>query len=201
MNEIIGYARVSTNDQNPQLQRDALHAAGCDRIYVDQASGALKERPELAKALDRLREGDTLVVWKLDRLGRSLRHLIDLADGLKARGVGFRSITEGLDTTTPGGKLIYHVMGALAEFERDLLRERTRAGLDAARAQGRRGGRPTVMTQPKLRVARQMLDSGQHTLEEIAETLGVSRTALYRARTRLSTVESPNPNGHEFRPA
>jgi DNA invertase Pin-like site-specific DNA recombinase len=199
--ETIGYARVSTRDQNPQLQLDALQAAGCRPIFTDHASGARTDRPELTRALERLRDGDTLVVWKLDRLGRSLRHLIDLADDLQARGVGFRSLTEGLDTTTPGGKLIYHVMGALAEFERDLLRERTRAGLDAAAAQGRRGGRPTVMTPSKLRAAQGMIGAGELTMEEIAATVGVSRRSLYRALTRQRVAQSAPGNARGFRPS
>jgi hypothetical protein len=143
---LLGYARVSTGQQELALQRDALAAAGCPRIFSDTASGALDERPELTRVLDHLREGDTLVVWRLDRLGRSLRHLVDTISGLAERGVGFRSLQESIDTTTPGGRLVFHVFAALAEFEGDLIRERTRAGLAAARARGRRGGRPSVMT-------------------------------------------------------
>lgn len=199
MQETIGYARISTRDQNPQLQLDALKDAGCDRVYTDEASGALTTRPELTKALDRLRSGDTLVVWKLDRLGRSLRDLIDRMHQLEDAGVGFRSLTEQIDTTTPGGRLLFHLMGALAEFERDLIRERTHAGLAAARAKGRRGGRPTVMTPGKLRVAKEMLEAGHLTLEEIAEVLGVHRTTLYRARTHLAASEAPMQSQHELR--
>src|SRR5437764_1930616 len=138
----IGYARISTGEQTLALQEDALKAAGCERLLTDTASGAKTERPGLAKALEQLRSGDSLVVWRLDRLGRSLRHLIDTLLELDSRGVGFKSLTESIDTTTPGGKLIFHVFGALAEFERDLIRERTNAGLAAARARGRKGGRP-----------------------------------------------------------
>jgi DNA invertase Pin-like site-specific DNA recombinase len=159
MSDLIGYARVSTIEQNPGLQLDALHAAGCARVFTEEASGAAAERPELARALDHLRAGDALVVWKLDRLGRSLRHLIDTVRALEDRGVGFRSLQEQVDTTTPGGRLVFHVFGALAEFERDLIRERTHAGLAAARARGRRGGRPSVMTAEKLRAARQLYDA------------------------------------------
>jgi DNA invertase Pin-like site-specific DNA recombinase len=181
MGDLIGYARVSTIEQEPALQLDALAAAGCARVFTDQASGAVAERPEIARALDHLRVGDTLVVWKLDRLGRSLRHLIDIVRALEERGVGFRSLQEHIDTTTPGGRLVFHVFGALAEFERDLIRERTRAGLQAARARGRNGGRPSVMTPDKLRVAREMYESREHTVAQIAAVLGVSRATIYRS--------------------
>jgi DNA invertase Pin-like site-specific DNA recombinase len=176
----LGYARVSTADQNPDLQLDALRSAGCYRIFTDKASGALDQRPELAKALDQLRPGDTLVVWKLDRLGRSLRHLIEVVGELQRQGIGFRSLQESIDTTTPGGKLVFHVFGALAEFERDLVRERTMAGLASARARGRLGGRPVTMSGEKLAIARQMYDSHQHTVAMIAKTIGVSRASIYR---------------------
>jgi DNA invertase Pin-like site-specific DNA recombinase len=181
MSDLIGYARVSTIEQNPALQLDALQAVGCARVFCEEASGAAAEWPELARALDHLRAGDTLVVWKLDRLGRSLRHLIDAVRALEDRGVGFRSLQEQVDTTTPGGRLVFHVFGALAEFERDLIRERTHAGLAAARARGRRGGRPAVMTAEKLTVARQMYDSREHTVAAIAAVLGVSRATIYRS--------------------
>ncbi len=180
MAHLLGYARVSTADQNPDLQHDALKAAGCFRIFADTASGALDERPALSKVLDQLRPGDTLVVWKLDRLGRSLRHLIDTVAELERRDVGFRSLQENIDTTTPGGKLIFHIFGALAEFERDIIRQRTLAGLASARARGRKGGRPPSMTPTKLALARQMYDSRQHSLAEISRTLGVSRASIYR---------------------
>ena len=180
MGDLIGYARISTAEQDPALQLDALHAAGCARVFSDRASGAVAERPELARALDHLRAGDTLVVWKLDRLGRSLRHLIDTVRSLEDRGIGFCSLHESIDTTTPAGRLIFHVFGALAEFERDLIRERTEAGLAAARARGRRGGRPAVMTVEKASVARQMYASREHTVAAIAATLGVSRATVYR---------------------
>jgi DNA invertase Pin-like site-specific DNA recombinase len=176
----LGYARVSTVDQNPDLQIDALKAAGCSRIFTDKAGGTLDKRPKLDQVLDHLREGDTLVVWRLDRLGRSLRDLIDTVTQLAERGVGFKSLTEGLDTTTAGGRLVFHIFGALAEFERELIRERTNAGLAAARARGRRGGRPVSMTPDKVKVAQQMYDSRDHTVEAIATTLGVSRKTIYR---------------------
>ena len=181
MGDLIGCARVSTTDQNPALQLDALEAAGCERVLTEEASSAVAERPELARALDHLRAGDPLVVWKLDRLGRSLRHLIDTIGALEGRGLGFRSLQEQVDTTTPGSRLVFHVFGALAEFECDLIRERTHAGLAAARPRGRRGGRPSVMTAEKLRAARQLYDARQHTIAEIAATLGVSRATVYRS--------------------
>ena len=177
---LLGYARVSTAEQNLDLQRDALTAAGCYRIFADTGSGALTARPQLDTLLDHLRPGDTLVVWKLDRLGRSLRHLVDSVTALAERGVGFRSLQESIDTTTPGGKLVFHLFAALAEFERDIIRERTTAGLSAARARGRTGGRLSVMTPEKIAVARAMHASKQHSLAKIAATLGVSRATLYR---------------------
>jgi DNA invertase Pin-like site-specific DNA recombinase len=163
---------VSTTDQQPQLQVDALTAAGCYRVFTETASGARGDRPVLEQVLDQLRPGDTLVVWKLDRLGRTLRHLVDTVAGLADRGIGFRSLQEAIDTTTPGGKLVFHVLAALAEFERDLVRERTSAGLAAARARGRRGGRPSVLSGSKLRMAQDMYGSGRYTVATIAKTLG-----------------------------
>jgi DNA invertase Pin-like site-specific DNA recombinase len=177
----IGYARVSTTDQDLALQIDALTQAGCERIFEETASGALDARPELDRMLDHLRASDVLCVYRLDRLGRSLKHLIAVAGQLDERGVVLRSITEGIDTGTPGGKLVFHVFGALAEFERDLIRERTMAGLAAARARGRKGGRPRTMTPEKIEVARTMYDSRKHTLAAIAKTVGVSRATIHRA--------------------
>jgi DNA invertase Pin-like site-specific DNA recombinase len=184
MGHLLGYARVSTTDQHPQLQVDALERAGCYRVFTETASGACRDRPVLEQLLDQLRPGDTLAVWKLDRLGRSLRHLVDTITDLADRGVGFRSLQEAIDTTTPGGKLVFHVFAALAEFERDLIRERTVAGLAAARARGHHGGRPSVMTAHKQRVAQEMYRSGQYTVLAIANTLGVSRASIYRHLTR-----------------
>lgn len=180
MSELLGYARVSTRDQNPDLQLDALQGAGCSRIYTDKASGALDARPELDRLMDQLRKGDTLVVWKLDRLGRSMRHLVDVVTGLKERGVEFRSLQESIDTSTATGELVFHIFCALAQFERSLILERTRAGLDAARARGKKGGRKAVMTPAKLTIARQMYDAQEHTVEDIAKTLGVSRATIHR---------------------
>ena len=178
---LIGYTRVSTDDQDRELQLEALKGAGCARCFSDTASGSLADRPQLRRALEELRDGeDTLVVWRLDRLGRSLRHLIELMGELERRRLGFRSLTEGVDTTTSSGRLVFHIFGAIAEFERQLIRERTRAGLSVARARGRHGGRRTVMTEHKLRVAREMLAARQHTMQEIADTIGVGRATLYR---------------------
>lgn len=180
MGDLIGYARVSTADQNLDLQRDALTAAGCRRIFADVASGKLTARPELDLALEFLRPGDTLAVWRLDRLGRSIRHLIEVVTALADREVGFRSLTEGMDTTTPSGRLLFHVFGALAEFERDLIRERTLAGLAAARARGRKGGRRAKLSPRQAAVARTMYDAREHTVQQIADTLRVSRATIYR---------------------
>jgi len=188
--ESIGYARVSTGEQDTSLQLDALEAAGCARLFSDTASGALDQRPELARALDHLRAGDTLVVWRLDRLGRSLRHLVDTVTALAERGVGFRSVQESIDTTTSGGRLVFHIFAALAEFERDLIRERTQAGLSAARTRGRSGGRPSVMSADKLAAAQTMYDSREHTTAKIAEVLGVSRATLYRHLGTARPVEA-----------
>ncbi len=190
MGDLLGYARVSTLEQNARLQTDALKSAGCYRVFIDRASGSLDERIELAKLFDQVRPGDTVVVWRLDRLGRSLRHLIDTVNALSDRKVGFRSLTENIDTTTSGGKLVFHIFGALAEFERELIRERTNAGLVAARARGRHGGRPTVMPPDKVATARQMYESKKYTIEAIAKVLGVSRASIYR-----HLEEGPPPPG------
>jgi DNA invertase Pin-like site-specific DNA recombinase len=178
----IGYARVSTGEQTLDLQRDALAAAGCNKVFEETASGAKADRVLLKEALAYARAGDILVVWRLDRLGRSLPHLIETVAALAARGIGFKSLTEQIDTTTPGGKLVFHVFGALAEFERDLTRERTHAGLAAARARGRTGGRPKKLADPKmLALARRLYGDGQTDVATICRTLGVSRATLYRA--------------------
>ena len=183
---LVGYARVSTIDQNPQLQLDALEKAGCARVFVDRASGARTDRPQLAAALDYLRREDTLCVWRLDRLGRSLPHLIQIATTLTERGVALRSLTEQIDTASAGGRLIFHIFGALAEFERALISKRTLAGLEAARARGRVGGRPSAMNPRKLAVGRRMMDAvesdGRPTYDynEIAAALKVSRSTVVR---------------------
>ena len=177
----IGYARVSTDDQDLSLQRDALNAVGCARIFEDTMSGAKAERPGLSAALDHCRAGDTLVVWRLDRLGRSLTNLIELMTTLDEKEIGFKSLSEQIDTTTSGGKLVFHIFGALAEFERELIRERTRAGLAAARARGRQGGRPKKLDTPKkIAMAQSLYNEGTHSIDDICQTLGVSRATLYR---------------------
>jgi DNA invertase Pin-like site-specific DNA recombinase len=186
---LVGYARVSTDDQTLALQLDALQAASCEKIFTDTMSGAKAERPGLTEALEFCRPGDVLAVWRLDRLGRSLTQLIALMTTLDEKGVGFKSLTEQIDTTTSGGKLIFHIFGALAEFERNLIRERTRAGLAAARARGRQGGRPktTALDTPrKLQLAQKMYDDPENTIEEICRTMGISRATLYRYITPSS---------------
>jgi DNA invertase Pin-like site-specific DNA recombinase len=177
---LIGYARVSTTDQTLDLQKDALEKAGCSRIFTDTASGAKAERVGLDEALSHLREGDTLVVWRLDRLGRSLKHLIETITGLNNRHIGFKSITESIDTTTSGGKLIFHIFGALAEFERDIIKERTNAGLQAARARGRKGGRPKALSPKKAQMAEVLYKDKNNSIDEICKTLNISRATLYR---------------------
>ncbi len=177
---LIGYARVSTEDQNLNLQRDALQKAGCEQIFTDTVSGTKARRPGLEQALSHLRSGDTLVVWRLDRLGRSLRHLIDTVTELADKGIGFKSLTESIDTTTSGGKLIFHIFGALAEFEREIIRERTQAGLTAARSRGRKGGRPKALTEKQVQMLNQLASDPNRSVEEICQTLGISRTTFYR---------------------
>jgi DNA invertase Pin-like site-specific DNA recombinase len=162
------------------MQLDALASAGCTKVFEDRASGARADRPGLQKSLDYVRDGDVLIVWKLDRLGRSLPHLIETVSALEKRGVGFRSLTEAIDTTTPGGRLVFHLFGALGQFERDLIRERTRAGLAAAASRGRKGGRKPVMTAEKLKRAREIVGKGM-TVREAAARLKVGKTALYEA--------------------
>jgi DNA invertase Pin-like site-specific DNA recombinase len=181
---LIGYARVSTTDQTLVLQEDALRAAGCATIFRDVMSGAAADRPGLRAALAHAQAGDVFVVWRLDRLGRSLKHLIAVVEELRARDIGFKSLQEAMDTTTPGGQLIFHLFAALAEFERALIRERTLAGLAAARARGRRGGRPSKLTPATLALARQMLADPAVSLSQVAAALQVHRTTLYRALRR-----------------
>ena len=177
---LIGYARVSTHDQTLNLQRDALEKAGCNRTFTDTASGAKAARKGLEQALNYVRKGDTLVVWRLDRLGRSLPHLISTMTDLEERGIGFKSLTENIDTTTSGGKLIFHIFGALAEFERNLIRERTQAGLTAARARGKRGGRPNNLTARQRTIAQSLYDDPKNSIAEICRTLKISKATLYR---------------------
>lgn len=177
---LVGYARVSTGEQNLDMQIDALKQAGCGRVFTDEMSGVKAERPGLNEALTFLRPDDTLVVWRLDRLGRSLKDLVARVEELRSRGIGFRSLHESIDTTSSVGKFQFHVFSALAEFERDLIRDRTLAGLRAARARGRLGGRPKGMTPAKVKMAARLMQDRSVSIQEICRTLGVSRTTLYR---------------------
>ena len=189
---LIGYARVSTQDQNLNLQLDDLKKAGCDRIFQEKASSA-KERPQLLKLLETIREGDTVIVWKLDRLGRSLKELITLINDFQEKGIGFRSLNDAIDTTTAQGRLVFNIFASLAEFERDLIRERTKAGLSAARARGRLGGKPKGLSkeaQSKAEAARTLFEKQEKTVDEIGKLLGISRATVYRYLDL-----SPKPSG------
>lgn len=181
---LIGYARVSTQDQNPDLQTDALAAAGCEQVYEEKLSGKSRSRPQLEECLRTLRKGDVLVVWRLDRLGRSLKDLVEIITDLEQRGVAFKSVTESIDTTSAGGKLVFHLFGALAEFESSLIRERTIAGLAAARARGRNGGRKPKMSAGDIKKAKAMLADPDITKLEVAEHFGVSRVTLNASLNR-----------------
>jgi len=183
---IVGYARVSTQDQNPEFQVDALKKAGCEQIFQEKVSGKLRERPELSQCLRMLRKRDTLIVWKLDRLARSLKDLVEIVQDLNEREVGFKSLTEAIDTTSSGGRLVFHIFGALAEFEHSLIRERTIAGLEAARARGRKGGRKPSMSDSDIRKAAAMLSDPKITKKEVAEHFDVSRTTLNASLQRLA---------------
>jgi DNA invertase Pin-like site-specific DNA recombinase len=176
----VGYARISTDDQKLDLQKDALHNEGCNKIFNDTASGAKTQRKGLFDAIKFMRKGDTLVVWKLDRLGRSLKDLIDVVNRLNKSGVFFKSMQENIDSSTSGGKLTFHLFGALAEFERDIIRERTKAGLQAARARGRIGGRPKVMSEKMVSLAKELMSNTNNSAKDVSKTLGVSRATLYR---------------------
>jgi DNA invertase Pin-like site-specific DNA recombinase len=176
---LIGYARVSTDDQNLDLQRDALKGAGCERIFEDTVSGAKADRTGLAALMNVLRVGDTVVIWRLDRLGRSLKNLIQLMERLETAKVGLRSLQENIDTTSSGGRLVFHLFGALAEFERNLIRERTQAGVLAARARGRMGGRPRRLDPAKQALALRLYHERQHSVDEICKMMGISKSTLY----------------------
>ena len=177
---LIGYARVSKHEQNLDLQLDALKAAGCEKIFKDKISTLKEERKGLQEALDFLRPGDVLVVWKLDRLGRTLKQLIELVAMFNQKGIGFKSLKETIDTTTSTGKLIFHIFGALAEFERDIIRERTQAGLDAARARGHEGGRPKSLTSKKVKMLQDLYNGRKHSIPELCQMFSISKTTLYR---------------------
>jgi DNA invertase Pin-like site-specific DNA recombinase len=197
---MLGYARVSDASQNHDLQMDALRAVGCERIFVETASGARADRTELARLLEQVREGDTLVVWRLDRLGRSLRHLIDLSEQLQQRGIALRSLTESIHTSTAAGRFLFSILGALASMEREIIVERTRAGLMASRLRGRVGGRPRALDQTKLRVARTLVADGTLTVAEIARQIGCAPSTLYRSlpggrRGSATTMVATVPDG------
>ena len=199
---LIGYARVSTVDQNLALQRDALTEAGCQKIFTEQMSGAVTDRPALHDALEFARSGDTLIVWKLDRLARSMKQLIETVETLRVRGIGFRSLTEALDTTTAQGRLVFHMFGALAEFERSLIRERTQAGLAAARRAGRTGGRPPKLTDDDIEAAKAMLANPDIGVTQIAHRLGVSPgDALSLHSSRANRKSAQRINRHNWNPA
>src|SRR4029077_4571906 len=183
----IGYARVSTDDQNLSLQLDALAAAGCDKVFQDQVSGATVKRPGLDAALAALQPGDVLTVWRLDRLGRTMPHLVNTVTDFAERGIGFQSITEAMDTTTAGGELLFHVMSALAQFERRLNAERSRAGIEAARRRGKHLGRPADLTPEKISHARQMIESEEQSVSGMAKLLGVHRVTLHKALRKAVT--------------
>ena len=177
---LIGYARVSTEDQNLCLQKDALHDAGCEQIFDDHMSGVKAERPGLTEALKYARTGDTLVVWRLDRLGRSLKDLIETVARLESLSIGLKSLHESIDTSSSTGKLIFHLFGALAEFERNLIRERTQAGLQAARARGRKGGRPKALDSNNRTLAVKLYDEKHHTVDQICQIMSISKPTLYK---------------------
>ncbi|WP_449415990.1 recombinase family protein [Phormidium nigroviride] len=201
---LVGYARISTLEQNLDLQRDALLSAGCEKVFTDIASGIQDNREGLKETLNYLRSGDTLIVWKLDRLGRTLKHLIETVNTLATKSISFCSLQENLDTTTSSGKLIFHLFGALAEFERELIRERTRAGLKAARTRGHKGGRPRKLNIAQIKMAKLLISEGSTSITEICRTLGISRSTLYRRlknnhclphHTDSTETEAENSNG------
>jgi DNA invertase Pin-like site-specific DNA recombinase len=187
----VGYVRVSKREQNPELQRRELLAAGCERIFEERVSSREEKRHQLEAAFDYCRAGDVLVVWRLDRLGRSIKELIELVNTLQERGVGFRSLRESLDTTSSGGRLVFHVFASIAEFERDVIRERTMAGLEAARARGRRGGRKPIMDERKLALASKLLRDKEVPIAEVCEAVGVSSSTLYRYLKPDGTLRRP----------
>ncbi|MCX7089839.1 MAG: recombinase family protein [Legionellales bacterium] len=192
---LVGYARISTNDQNLRMQEDALKAAGCEELYTDIASGVKAERPGLNNALSYLRKGDTLVVWKLDRLGRSLGNLIQIIKDLSKKEIGFKCLQENIDTTTSGGQLIFHIFGALAQFERELIKERTQAGLKAARVRGRLGGRPALLNKQQVKKLRDHYEKGDLSINEICKLFNITKPTLYRylRSTACENIDASNP--------
>ena len=190
---LVGYGRVSTTDQNPAMQEDALLAAGCEKRFIETISSGKTDRPRLKAALEYVREGDTLVVWRLDRLARSLHQLIETVDALKKRGIALKSLTEQIDTGTPGGMLIFHVFGAIAEFERGIIRERTKAGVAAAKARGRNGGRPPRLAGERVEHATNLLAAGS-SVSSVARSMGVSRSTVLRA-VRLAGGQAVSDGG------
>jgi DNA invertase Pin-like site-specific DNA recombinase len=182
---LVGYGRVSTVDQNHQMQDDALRGAGCEKLFLETISSGRKDRPQLAAALDYVRPGDTLVVWRLDRLARSLKQLIQTVEDLEHRSIALKSITEAIDTGTPGGRLVFHIFGSIAEFERAIIRERTKAGVVAAKARGRSGGRPAKLTGERAEHARNLLAAGS-SVSSVARSMGISRASLHRALERTA---------------
>jgi DNA invertase Pin-like site-specific DNA recombinase len=198
---LLGYARVSDSSQSHDLQMDALRAAGCERIFVETASGVRADRTELARLLEQARPGDQICVWRLDRLGRSLRHLIDLSEQLQQRGVALRSLTEAIDTSTPAGRFLFSLLGALASMEREIIVERTKAGLRASRLRGRLGGRPRALDQTKLTIAQTLMVNGNLSMAEIARQVGCAPSTLYRSlpggRRGSTTVAATVPDGRE----
>jgi DNA invertase Pin-like site-specific DNA recombinase len=177
---LLGYARVSTDQQDHALQLDALQTAGCEKVFVETGSGRRADRAELAKLMEIARKGDIIVCWRLDRIGRSLRHLIEMAEQLQKRGIALRSLTEAIDTSTTSGRFLFNILGALGQMEREIIIERTRAGLVAAAARGRRGGRPAALDESKIRAARAMLASGEMSATEVAKQVGCAPSTLYR---------------------
>ncbi|WHH59305.1 recombinase family protein [Petroclostridium sp. X23] len=176
----VGYARVSTDDQKLDLQINALQRDGCEKVFSDVVSGSKAARKGLEECLEYLRKGDVLIVWKLDRLGRSLKHLIETVSDLTSREIGFKSLQENIDTTTSGGRLVFHIFGSLAEFEREIIRERTKAGLTAARARGRLGGRPRKLSEKKAKMALELHSTKQYSIQELCKTFRISKSTLYR---------------------
>lgn len=194
---LIGYARISTQDQSLDLQVDNLKKTGCEKIFSDIASGAKSERPGLNEALNYARKGDVIVVWKLDRLGRSIKHLIEIVNNLKEKEIGFKSLQENIDTTTVGGKLIFHIFASLAEFEREIIRERTKAGLEAARARGKLGGRPKSLDKNEIKMLVQLHSDPAIEIDDICKQFDISRPTMYRYLKKYKSEVNKKSKGDE----